>query len=273
MKYFGTDGFRGEANVSLNVVHAYKVGRFLGDYYKKNSRKKEKLVIGKDTRCSGDMFESALCAGITASGTDVYLMGVIPTPGVSYITRTCGFACGVMISASHNPYHDNGLKVIDCNGHKLSADIEEKIEEYIDMTEDVLPFATDGNIGRVIDYKEGREAYAQSLVSLCEESFEGIKVALDCSNGSASTVAKDIFEKLGATVTVINDKPDGININDKCGSTHVEGLMEYVKESGADVGFAFDGDADRCHGVDELGNMLDVDIIMYICGCYLKEAG
>ncbi len=273
MKYFGTDGFRGEANVSLNVVHAYKVGRFLGNYYKKNSGKKEKIVIGKDTRCSGDMFESALCAGITASGTDVYLMGVIPTPGVSYITRTCGFACGVMISASHNPYHDNGLKVIDCNGHKLSADIEEKIEEYIDMTEDVLPFATDGNIGRVIDYKEGREAYAQSLVSLCEESFEGIKVALDCSNGSASTVAKDIFEKLGATVTVINDKPDGININDKCGSTHVEGLMEYVKESGADVGFAFDGDADRCHGVDELGNMLDGDIIMYICGCYLKEAG
>lgn len=272
VKYFGTDGFRGEANVKLNVNHAYKVGRFLGNYFADKSDK-VRIVIGKDTRCSGFMFESALCAGMTASGADVYLLGVTPTPSVSYIVRKEHFDVAVMISASHNPYKDNGLKVIDGNGHKLSADIEALIEEYIDSENDTLPLATDDNIGRIIHYEQGRDRYAEKLTEYMDINLEGYTVALDCSNGSASPVAKGIFERLGAKVNVINYEPDGVNINTNCGSTHIEGLMQYVKDCGADIGFAFDGDADRCLAVNEKGELIDGDGIMYICACFLSKMG
>lgn len=273
MKYFGTDGFRGEANVTLNAVHAYKVGRFLGHFYSHSDGKGARVVIGKDTRQSGYMFENALAAGLTASGADVYLLGYIPTPGVAYAIRDGKFDCGVMISASHNPYYDNGLKVINGEGHKLEAEIEEKIEAYIDSAEDTLPYAVRSSIGHTFDYTEGRDRYVEYLVSLVKKPFDGIKIALDCSNGSASSVAKGIFERLGAVTYVINAEPDGENINNNCGSTHIEVLMDYVKQCGADIGFAFDGDADRCLAVDENGNMIDGDMIMYLCGCYMSECG
>ena len=271
MKYFGTDGFRGEANVDLNVVHAYKVGRFLGWYYGREH--KAKIVIGKDTRRSSYMFEDALSAGLTARGADAYLLHVTTTPSVSYVTRTEGFDCGIMISASHNPYYDNGLKVINGNGHKMEAEVEEKIEEYIDSEEDTIPLATRENIGCTVDYAIGRHRYIGYLMSLATRSFKNIKVGLDCANGSSYSVAKGVFDALGAKTYAIGMEPDGTNINDNCGSTHIENLQAFVKENNLDVGFAFDGDADRCLAVDDKGEVIDGDAILYLCGCYLREKG
>ena len=271
MKYFGTDGFRGEANVNLNVVHAYKVGRFLGWYYGREH--KARIIIGKDTRRSSYMFEDALSSGLTASGADVYLLHVTPTPSVSYVVRTEDFDCGIMISASHNPYYDNGLKVINGNGHKLEAEIEEKIEAYIDSTEDTIPMATRENIGCTVDYAIGRHRYIGYLMSLATRSFKNVKVGLDCANGSSYSVAKGVFDALGAKTYAIGMEPNGININDGCGSTHIENLQKFVKENNLDVGFAYDGDADRCLAVDDRGEVIDGDAILYLCGCYLKEKG
>lgn len=270
-KYFGTDGFRGEANVDLNVMHAYKVGRFLGHYYGKDH--KARIVIGKDTRRSSYMFEDALSAGLTASGADVYLIHVTTTPSVSYVVRSEEFDCGIMISASHNPYYDNGIKIINGNGHKLEAEIENQIEAYIDSEEDTLPFATRDQIGRTTDYTVGRNRYIGYLMSLATRSFKDMKVGLDCANGSAYNIAKGVFDALGAKTYVINNEPDGTNINNNCGSTHIEVLQQFVKEKGLDVGFAFDGDADRCLAVDDQGHIVDGDLILYVCGTYLKERG
>lgn len=271
MKYFGTDGFRGEANVDLNVVHAYKVGRFLGWYY--GQEHKAQIVIGKDTRRSSYMFEDALCSGLTASGADVYLLHVTPTPSVSYVVRTGEFDCGIMISASHNPYYDNGLKVINGNGHKMEAEVEEKIETYIDNEMDNLPMATRENIGCTVDYAIGRHRYIGYLMSLATRSFKNVRVGLDCANGSSYSVAKGVFDALGAKTYAIGMNPDGTNINENCGSTHIENLQKYVIENNLDVGFAYDGDADRCLAVDDTGEVIDGDAILYLCGCYLKEKG
>ncbi len=271
MKYFGTDGFRGEANVDLNVMHAYKVGRFLGWRYGREH--KARIVIGKDTRRSSYMFEDALSAGLTASGADVYLLHVTPTPSVSYVVRTEQFDCGIMISASHNPYYDNGIKIINGSGYKLEARIEEDIEEYIDGKMGELPFAVKENVGRTIDYAIGRHRYIGYLMSLATRSFKNIKVGLDCANGSSYSVAKGVFDALGAKTYAIGMEPDGLNINDGCGSTHIEKLREFVKQNQLDVGFAFDGDADRCLAVDDNGDVIDGDAILYLCGCYLKEKG
>lgn len=268
-KYFGTDGFRGEANVDLTVIHAYKVGRFLGNYYGKEH--KAKIVIGKDTRRSSYMFEYALVAGLTASGADAYLLHVTPTPSVSYVVRSEDFDCGIMISASHNPYYDNGIKVINGNGYKLEASIEEQIEEYIDKEVDDIPFATKENIGRTVDHAIGRHRYIGYLMSLATRSFKDVKVGIDCSNGSASTIAKGVFDALGARTYTINNEPDGTNINMNCGSTHIEYLQEYVLSNGLDIGFAYDGDADRCITVDDKGQVIDGDKVLYLCGKYLKE--
>lgn len=270
-KYFGTDGFRGEANVDLNVLHAYKVGRFLGYYY--GQEHKARIVIGKDTRRSSYMFEDALSAGLTASGADVYLIHVTTTPSVSYVVRSENFDCGIMISASHNPFYDNGIKVLNGLGHKLEAEVEQKIEEYIDGPEDAIPFATKEKIGRTTDYIIGRNRYIGYLMSLVTRSFKDMKVGLDCANGSAYEIAKGVFDALGAKTYVINNQPDGTNINKNSGSTHIEVLQEYVKENKLDVGFAFDGDADRCLAVDDKGNIVDGDLILYVCGSYLKEKG
>ncbi|MCD7826739.1 MAG: phosphoglucosamine mutase [Clostridiaceae bacterium] len=271
LKYFGTDGFRGEANVGLNVVHAYKVGRFLGWFYGKEH--KARIVIGKDTRRSSYMFEDALASGLTASGADVYLLHVTPTPSVSYVVRTEQFDCGIMISASHNPYYDNGLKVINGNGQKLEAEIEEKIEEYIDSPEDTIPYATKEKIGCTVDYAIGRHRYIGYLMSLATRSFKNIRVGLDCANGSSYSVAKGVFDALGAKTYAIGMNPDGTNINENCGSTHIENLQKHVAEYNLDVGFAYDGDADRCLAVDDNGEVIDGDAILYLCGCYLKEKG
>ncbi len=271
-KYFGTDGFRGEANVTLNVDHAFKVGRFLGWYYGKDNDHKCKIVIGKDTRRSSYMFEYALVAGITASGADAYLLHVTTTPSVSYVVRTEDFDCGIMITASHNPFYDNGIKVINDNGEKLQESVIEKIESYID-DELEIPLATKEHIGRTVDYSAGRNRYIGYLISLATRSYKNVRVGLDCANGSTSAIARNVFNALGAKTYVINDEPDGTNINTNCGSTHIEGLQELVKSEKLDVGFAFDGDADRCLCVDERGNLVDGDAVLYIYGCYLKELG
>lgn len=268
-KYFGTDGFRGEANVNLTVTHAYKVGRFLGHFYGKDH--KANIVIGKDTRRSSYMFEYALVSGLTASGADVYLLHVTPTPSVSYVVRSEGFDCGIMISASHNAYYDNGIKVINGNGYKLEASIEEKIEEYIDRETDDLPLATRENIGKTIDYAIGRNRYIGYLISLATRSFKDKRVGLDLANGSATSIAKGVFDALGAKTFVINNEPDGTNINEECGSTYMEALQKFVVENNLDVGFAYDGDADRCLAVDDMGNIIDGDLILYLCGVYLKQ--
>ena len=270
-KYFGTDGFRGEANVKLTVEHAFKVGRYLGWYYGRDH--KAKIVIGKDTRRSSYMFEYALAAGITASGADAYLLHVTTTPSVSYVVRTEGFDCGIMISASHNPFYDNGIKVINGQGHKLEAEVEEKIEAYIDGRTEERPLATREDIGRTIDFAAGRNRYIGYLISLPTRSFKNIRVGLDCSNGSSSAIAKSVFDALGAKTYVINNEPDGTNINTNCGSTHIEILQKFVKEQGLDVGFAYDGDADRCIAVDENGEVVDGDRILYVCGKYMMEQG
>ena len=270
-KYFGTDGFRGEANVVLTVEHAFKVGRYLGWYFGQDH--KARIVIGKDTRRSSYMFEYALAAGLTASGADAYLLHVTTTPSVSYVVRTEDFDCGLMISASHNPYYDNGIKVINSEGHKMDAEVEAKIEAYIDGEIDEIPLATKENIGRTVDYAAGRNRYIGHLISLATRSFKDMRVGLDCANGSASSVAKSVFDALGAKTYVINNEPNGVNINTNCGSTHIEVLQEYVKEKHLDIGFAYDGDADRCIAVDENGNVVDGDRIIYVCGKYLMEQG
>ncbi|MDO4474837.1 MAG: phosphoglucosamine mutase [Eubacteriales bacterium] len=270
-KYFGTDGFRGEANEVLTVEHAFKVGRYLGWYYGQEHR--AKVVIGKDTRRSSYMFEYSLVAGLTASGADVYLLHVTTTPSVSYVTRTEDFDCGIMISASHNPYYDNGIKIINGKGHKMEAEVEAKIEAYIDGEIPELPLAKKEKIGRTTDYAAGRNRYIGYLISLATRSFEGMRVGLDCSNGSAFMIAKSVYDALGAKTYVINNEPDGTNINTNCGSTHIEVLQQFVKDNQLDVGFAYDGDADRCIAVDENGNVVDGDLILYVCGKYLKETG
>ncbi len=273
-KYFGTDGFRGEANVTLTVEDAYKVGRFLGWYYgQKNEGERCRVVIGKDTRRSSYMFEYSLVAGLTASGADVYLLHVTTTPSVSYVVRTEEFNCGIMISASHNPFYDNGIKVINERGEKLEEDVITEIEKYLDGEMGELPYATRENIGRTVDFAAGRNRYIGYLISIATRSFKNKKVGLDCANGSASAIAKNVFDALGAETHVINNNPDGLNINTNCGSTHIEGLQKYVVENGLDVGFAYDGDADRCLAVDSEGNLVDGDKIMYICGKYMKEQG
>lgn len=272
MKYFGTDGFRGEANVTLNVEHAYKVGRFLGNYFQKEDHK-VRVVIGKDTRLSGYMFETALASGLTASGADVYELHVTTTPSVSYLVRKENFDCGIMISASHNPYFDNGIKVINGKGHKLEPEIEEQIEKYIDGESEEIPMAKREAIGRCFDYTKGRDEYIEYLKDLVKEPFDGKTVALDLANGSASMIAKEIFESMGAQVIARHDEPNGTNINRECGSTHIEVLQALVYDTGADIGFAYDGDADRCLAVDDDGKVIDGDHILYLCGKYLKEQG
>ncbi len=279
-KYFGTDGFRGEANVTLNVEHAFKVGRFLGWYYRKNTGKECKIVIGKDTRRSSYMFEDALCAGLTASGANAYLLHVTTTPSVSYVVRTEGFDCGIMISASHNPYYDNGIKLLNASGEKMEEDTIALIEKYLDgdleslgVCGNDLPYATGDDIGYTQDFSAGRNRYIGYLISLAVYSFRGKKIALDCANGSAWMIAKNIFDALGAQTLVINASPNGLNINENAGSTHISHLCEYVKANNCDAGFAFDGDADRCLAVDENGDVIDGDAILYIYGVYLKNRG
>ena len=277
-KYFGTDGFRGEANVNLTVEHAYKVGRFLGWYYGQQAKASEtnpdgrcRIVIGKDTRRSSYMFEYSLVAGLTASGADAYLLHVTTTPSVSYVVRTEDFDCGIMISASHNPFYDNGIKVINEKGEKLEEEVITEIEKYLDGEMGEIPYAVRDQIGRTVDYAAGRNRYIGYLISIATRSFKNKKVGLDCANGSASAIAKNVFDALGAETHVIHNNPDGVNINTNCGSTHIEGLQKYVVENGLDVGFAYDGDADRCLAVDGEGNLVDGDKIMYICGKYMKE--
>lgn len=271
-KYFGTDGFRGEANVTLTVDHAFKVGRFLGWYYGKNHENgKAKIVIGKDTRRSSYMFEYSLVAGLTASGADAYLLHVTTTPSVSYVARTEDFDFGIMISASHNPFYDNGIKLINAAGEKMKEDVIAEIEKYLDGELGEIPYATRENIGCTVDYTAGRNRYMGYLMSLAIYSFKGIRVGLDASNGSAWTLAKAVFDALGAKTYVINAAPDGTNINANCGSTHIEGLQDLVRREHLDVGFAFDGDADRCLCVDEKGEVITGDHILYIYGCYMKD--
>lgn len=269
-KYFGTDGFRGEANKNLTVEHAYKVGRFLGWYFGQDH--KAKVVLGKDTRRSSYMFEYALVSGLTASGADAYLLHVTTTPSVSYVTRTEDFDCGIMVSASHNPFYDNGIKIINSKGQKMEAGVEELIEQYIDgVFGQEVPFATGEDIGRTVDYVQGRNRYMGYLISLATRSFKDKRIGLDCSNGSASNIAKSVFDALGAKTYVINNEPNGTNINTNCGSTHIQYLVDFVKEKKLDCGFAYDGDADRCIAVDHTGRIVDGDLILYACGVYMKE--
>jgi len=284
-KYFGTDGFRGEANNNLTADHAYKVGRFLGWYYgelKRRAGKNEpaRIVIGKDTRRSSYMFEYTLAAGITASGADAYLMHVTTTPSVAYIAKVDGFDCGIMISASHNPYYDNGIKLINGYGEKMDEETIALVEAYIDgelelfgKKWDTLPFGQKDKVGVSVDYASGRNRYIGYLISLGMYSFKGIKVGLDCANGAAWNIAKSVFDALGAKTYVINAEPDGVNINTNAGSTHIEVLQKFVVENGLDVGFAFDGDADRCLCVDEKGSIITGDHILYALGCYMQEKG
>lgn len=270
-KYFGTDGFRGEANVNLTAMHAFKVGRFLGWYYGRYH--KCSVAIGKDTRRSSYMFEDALSAGLTSAGADVYLLHVTTTPSVSYVVKTEDFDCGIMISASHNPFYDNGLKLINGKGEKMEQEVIDEVEKYLDADFESIPYATGEKIGRTIDYFAGRNRYMGYLMTLAKHSYRNMRVGLDCSNGSASAIAKSVFDALGAETHVIHNEPNGTNINNECGSTHIEVLQKYVKENHLDVGFAYDGDADRCLCVDEQGNIVDGDLILYVGGVYLKQNG
>ena len=271
-KYFGTDGFRGEANNNLTFEHAVKIGRFLGWYFGAKEGKKAKVVIGKDTRRSSYMFEYALCTGLMASGADAYIMHVTTTPSVAYITRIDDFDCGIMISASHNPFYDNGIKLLNGKGEKMEEETLLKVEDYIDDKLEI-PVAQRGDIGRTVDYVSGRNRYIGYLISMSKYSFKDVKVGLDVANGAAWQIAKGVFDALGAKTYVINDNPDGFNINTDCGSTHIEHLQKFVVEKGLDVGFAYDGDADRCLAVDEKGNVVTGDHILYMYGCYMKERG
>lgn len=284
-KYFGTDGFRGEANENLTADHAYKVGRFLGWYYGELKRRNgddtpARIIIGKDTRRSSYMFEYTLVGGLVASGADAYLLHVTTTPSVAYVARVDEFDCGIMISASHNPFYDNGIKLINGNGEKMDEKTISYIEDYIDgklnlfgeEMEDV-PFAVREEIGCTVDYAAGRNRYVGYLISLATYSYKNVRVGLDCANGSAWMIAKSVFDALGAKTYVINAEPDGTNINNHAGSTHIEVLQKFVKDNNLDVGFAYDGDADRCIAVDEKGNVIDGDLILYIYGKYMKERG
>ncbi|MBS7353806.1 MAG: phosphoglucosamine mutase, partial [Erysipelotrichaceae bacterium] len=282
---FGTDGFRGEANVNLTADHAYKIGRFLGWYYGEIKRQRgidsnAKIVIGKDTRRSSYMFEYSLVGGLVASGADAYLLHVTTTPSVAYVARIDDFDCGIMISASHNPYYDNGIKLINNHGEKMDEETIKLVEDYLDgdlnlfdKHWDELPFAHKDKIGCTVDYVSGRNRYIGYLISLGVYSFKGKKVALDCANGSSWNIAKSVFDALGAKTLVINNQPDGFNINTNAGSTHIEGLQRFVVENQCDVGFAYDGDADRCLCVDEKGNVVNGDQILYIYGKYMKQRG
>ena len=272
-KYFGTDGFRGEANVVLTYDHAVKIGRFLGWYFGKRIEKKAKVLIGKDTRRSSYMFEYGLVTGLTASGADAYIMHVTTTPSVSYIARVDDFDCGIMISASHNPYYDNGIKVLNGNGEKMEEETLLLVEDYLDGKFHEIPLAVKDEVGRTVDYVEGRNRYIGYLISNSKYSFRGKKVGLDCANGSSWSIAKAVFDALGAKTYVISAEPDGFNINTNCGSTHIENLQKYVLENHLDVGFAFDGDADRCLCVDENGQVVTGDHIMYVYGLYMKQRG
>ena len=284
-RYFGTDGFRGEANNNLTADHAYRIGRFLGWYYGEMKRRNgdeapARIVIGKDTRRSSYMFEYTLVGGLVASGADAYLLHVTTTPSVAYVARTDEFDCGIMISASHNPYYDNGIKLINGNGEKMDEGTIALVEDYLDGKLEVfgekydeIPFAHTSKIGRTVDYVSGRNRYIGYLISLGLYSFKGVKVGLDCANGSSWNIAKSVFDALGAKTYVINAEPDGTNINNNAGSTHIGGLQKFVVENGLDVGFAYDGDADRCLCVDEKGNLVDGDAILYIYGKYMKERG
>ncbi len=282
-KYFGTDGFRGTANENLTADHAFKVGRFLGWYYGELKRRNgddtaPRIVIGKDTRLSSYMFEYSLVGGLTASGADAYLLHVTTTPSVAYISRVDSFDCAIMISASHNPYHDNGLKLINGSGEKMEDSVIELVEAYLDgkleafgQKWDELPFAKGDKIGRTVDYVAGRNRYVGYLISLGVYSFRGMKIGLDCANGASWNIAKAVFDALGAETHVINAEPNGVNINENAGSTHIEVLQKYVVDNGLDAGFAFDGDADRCLCVDEKGGIVTGDHILYIYGRYMKE--
>ena len=284
-KYFGTDGFRGEANCTLTADHAFRVGRFLGWYYcqlkrRSGSDEPARIVIGKDTRRSSYMFEYSLVGGLVASGADAYLLHVTTTPSVAYVARTDGFDCGIMISASHNPYYDNGIKLINSSGEKMDESVISLVEAYIDghlecfgRRWEELPAAKREQIGRTVDYVSGRNRYIGYLISLGIYSFKGMRVGLDCANGSSWNIAKSVFDALGAKTYVINAQPDGFNINNNAGSTHIEGLQRFVIENGLDVGFAYDGDADRCLCVDEKGEVITGDHILYICGKVMKEQG
>ena len=271
-KYFGTDGFRGEANKGLTYEHAIKIGRYLGWYYGARLDKKAKVVIGKDTRRSSYMFEYALCTGLMASGADAYILHVTTTPSVSYIARVDDFDCSIMISASHNPYYDNGIKLINSNGEKMDEETILLVEDYLDGNLDI-PVADGQNIGRTVDYVAGRNRYIGYLISMSKFSFKNIRVGLDTANGAAWSIAKGVFDALGAKTYVISDEPDGYNINQGCGSTHIEKLQKFVLENHLDIGFAYDGDADRCLCVDEKGNVVTGDHILYIYGLYMKERG
>lgn len=277
-KYFGTDGFRGTANENLTADHAYKVGRFLGWYYGELKRRNgdesaPRIVIGKDTRRSSYMFEYSLVGGLTASGADAYLLHVTTTPSVAYISRVDSFDCGIMISASHNPYYDNGIKLINGRGEKMDDGLIRKIEEYLDSDEDSIPYALRDAIGVNVDYVAGRNRYVGYLISLARHSYKNMRIGLDCSNGSTWEIAKNVFSALGTKVFVINNEPNGLNINENCGSTHIGALQALVREKELDAGFAFDGDADRCIAVDENGDIVDGDSILYICGKDLYEKG
>ena len=273
-KYFGTDGFRGEANKALTAQKAFRVGRYIGWYYgQQHEDGRARIIIGKDTRRSSYMLEAALTAGITSSGSDAYLLHVTTTPSVSYCCRTDGFDCGIMISASHNPFYDNGIKIMRANGQKIEAEIEEKIEAYIDGEIEEIPLAEREAIGNVVDYAAGRNRYIGYLMTIPTRAFNGMKIGLDCANGASWNIARSVFEALGAKVYIINNTPDGLNINTNCGSTHIENLKKFVLDNGLNVGFAYDGDADRCLAVDELGNEVNGDQIMFLCGKYMKETG
>ena len=272
MKYFGTDGFRGKANEGLRVDHAFKIGRFIGWYYGLREGKKARVLLGKDTRRSSYMFESALVSGLVASGADTYILHVIPTPGLSYEVLDGGFDCGIMITASHNPFDDNGIKLVNSEGYKMDEDVLLQVEDYIDGASDV-PLATGDKIGCTVDYMQGRNRYIAHLIASCGFSMQGWRVGLDCANGAASSVARPVFDAMGAETHVINNAPSGFNINVDCGSTHIERLQDLVLRNHLDVGFAYDGDADRCLAVDERGHVIDGDLILYICGTYLAKHG
>lgn len=283
-KYFGTDGFRGESNVELTSMHAYKIGRFLGWYYSRNTtdntNHRPRIVIGKDTRRSSYTLEYAIAAGITASGADAYMLHVTTTPSVSFVTKQDEFDCGIMITASHNPYYDNGIKVINRYGEKLGDATTSLIEAYLDgdmkalgISQEDLPLARREKIGCIVDYVSGRNRYVGYLISLASNSYKKLKIGLDCANGASWMIAKSVFGALGAHLTVIGDTPDGINVNNGYGSTHIERLCALVKEKHLDVGFAFDGDCDRCIAVDSKGNVVDGDAMMYILARRLKSRG
>ena len=270
-KYFGTDGFRGEANCSLTVDHAFKIGKFVGNYFRKDGHR-PMVVIGKDTRRSSYMFEAALCAGLTASGADAHILHVTTTPSVSYVVKADDFDCGIMITASHNPFQDNGIKLINAQGEKMEQSMLDELEAYLD-SDKKIPYATGADIGRTVDYAAGRNRYIGYLISLATRSYKNYKVGLDCANGSSWQMAKSVFDALGADTYVIGNTPDGLNVNIDAGSTHIENLVKLVKENNLDVGFAFDGDADRCIAVDDKGNVCNGDHIMYVCARYMLEKG